>query len=158
MSLQRIAMVVTAGLISQTVANIARSIFTDDDWDEIWTIGGYAKATALAPLQGLFLWGTALDIGLSMILGAKWWMAPRDPAIEAMSRAYQAGKHIEDIVDFAHPEEMAKEWGHITRSFTLAAAIPGVSQAGAAMTAVPAAALNLVQQMVAGYQKATEEE
>ena len=130
-------------ITAQTVANIYRDLFSSDDDDEIWTQEGYMKAMALPMISGMFVVGTVLDVAISEFVGEKWWAPARDPLIEAAQRGRQAIKHIEDIVDINHPDEMLKEWDHVARTMVGIGAVAGPP--GAPVVAMPAMLVNALK-------------
>lgn len=134
---RRIGVVFLGALLAQTVSNIYRDIFSDDDDDEIWTAGGYAKALALAPFQGFFLLGTAIDVALSSMTGQRAYTNSSNPLVNAGSNAITAAKHSSDILQTDDMEAFYKELGRIARAISLTP-----------VTAVPAAVLNPVKPIV----------
>jgi len=135
---RRIGVVFLGALLAQTASNIYRDIFTDDDDDEIWwNPGSWAKALALAPLQGFFLLGTAIDVALSSMTGQRAYTNSSNPLVTAGSNAIVAAKHASDILQTDDMEAFYKELGRIARAISLTP-----------VTAVPAAVLNPVKPIV----------
>jgi hypothetical protein len=58
-------------LITQTIGNMMRDAFTDDDDDEIWTVEGYMYAMLLGPWSGALQFGPLLEEGFSRIFGVE---------------------------------------------------------------------------------------
>ena len=135
--LRRIGVVFLGAMLAQTVSNIYRDLFSDDDDDEIWTASGYGKAAMLAPFQGLFLLGTAIDVGLSSMFGERAYTNSSNPLVTAGSNAIVAAKHSSDILQTDDMEAFFKELGRIARAISLTP-----------VTAVPAAVLNPVKPIV----------
>lgn len=50
------------GFLTQTIGNIARTAFSDDDADEIWEVGDYLRAMILGPLTGALYLGPVVDL------------------------------------------------------------------------------------------------
>jgi len=134
---RRIGVVFLGAMLAQTVSNIYRDIFSDDDDDEIWTARGYAKALALAPFQGFFLLGTAIDVALSSMTGQRAYTNSSNPLVTAGSNAIVAAKHSSDVLQTDDMEAFYKELGRIARAISLTP-----------VTAVPAAVLNPVKPIV----------
>jgi hypothetical protein len=134
---RRIGVVFLGAMLAQTVSNIYRDIFSDDDDDEIWTAAGYGKAAALAPFQGFFLLGTAIDVALSSLTGQRAYSNSSNPLVNAGNNAIVAGKHASDILQTDDMEAFFKELGRIARAISLTP-----------VTAVPAAVLNPVKPIV----------
>jgi hypothetical protein len=135
--LRRIGVVFLGAMLAQTVSNIYRDIFSDDDDDEIWTAGGYAKAAMLAPFQGFFLLGTAIDVAASSLTGQRAYTNSSNPLVTAGINAINAAKHSSDILQTDDMEAFFKELGRIARAISLTP-----------VTAVPAAVLNPVKPIV----------
>jgi hypothetical protein len=134
---RRIGVVFLGALLAQTVSNVYRDLFSDDDDDEIWTARGYAKALAIAPFQGFFLLGTAIDVALSSMTGQRAYTNSSNPLVTAGSNAITAAKHSSDILQTDDMEAFYKELGRIARAISLTP-----------VTAVPAAVLNPVKPIV----------
>jgi hypothetical protein len=135
--LRRIGVVFLGAMLAQTVSNIYRDIFSDDDDDEIWTAGGYAKAAMLAPFQGFFLLGTAIDVAASSLTGQRAYTNSSNPLVTAGINAINAAKHSSDILQTDDMEAFFKELGRIARAISLTP-----------VAAVPAAVLNPVKPIV----------
>jgi hypothetical protein len=131
---RKIGVVMLGALISQTVANVYRDTFSDDTDDKIWTVGGYAKALALAPLQGFFLLGTAVDVGLSSVSGQPSYQNSSNPLVTSGENAIRAAKHSSDILQTDNMDKWMDELNRIARALAVTP-----------VTAVPASVLNLAK-------------
>jgi len=131
---RRIGAVMLGALLSQTVANVYRDIFSDDSDDKIWTVGGYAKALALAPFQGFFLLGTAIDVGLSSVSGQPSYQNSSNPLVTSGENAIRAAKHAGDILQTDNMDKWMDELNRIARALAVTP-----------VTAVPAAVLNVAK-------------
>ncbi len=60
---------VVQGVIQQTLGNLFRSAFSDDDMDEIWEWEDYARAVAVGPLTAAFFFGPMLEAVVSWFGG-----------------------------------------------------------------------------------------
>jgi hypothetical protein len=144
---RRIIAVELMAALSHVVASSYRDAFTDDDDEDIWTLGGWVRALALAPLQGYLFFGTMFDSVLSQLSGAGWFAPTQNPLISVGQSGLRALKNADDILAFDDPDALLKEWAAIAR--TLAVAPP---------MAAPAVLLNMVKPVVGLYQNATTEE
>jgi hypothetical protein len=135
--LRRIGVVFLGAILAQTVSNVYRDIFSDDDDDEIWTAAGYARAAALAPFQGFFLLGTAIDVGVSSVMGQRTYTNSSNPLVTSVGNAVVAGKNASDILQTDDPEKFFKELGRIARAIAVTP-----------VTAVPAAVLNVAKPII----------
>jgi hypothetical protein len=148
--MRRIGVVFLGAILAQTVSNVYRDIFSDDDDDEIYTAAGYARAVALAPFQGFFLLGTAIDVGVSSVMGQRAYTNSSNPLVTSGINAINAAKHSSDILQTDDMEAFFKELGRIARAISLTpvtavpAAVPAAAQA-AALAASQAAALAAAQ-------------
>jgi hypothetical protein len=135
--MRRIGVVFLGAILAQTVSNVYRDIFSDDDDDEIYTAAGYARAVALAPFQGFFLLGTAIDVGVSSVMGQRTYTNSSNPLVTSVGNAVVAGKNASDILQTDDPEKFFKELGRIARAIAVTP-----------VTAVPAAVLNTVKPII----------
>jgi hypothetical protein len=135
--LRRIGVVFLGAILAQTVSNVYRDIFSDDDDDEIYTAAGYARAVALAPFQGFFLLGTAIDVGVSSVMGQRTYTNSSNPLVTSVGNAVVAGKNASDILQTDDPEKFFKELGRIARAIAVTP-----------VTAVPAAVLNVAKPII----------
>jgi hypothetical protein len=135
--MRRIGVVFLGAILAQTVSNVYRDIFSDDDDDEIWTAAGYARAVALAPFQGFFLLGTAIDVGVSSMMGQRTYTNSSNPLVTSVGNAVVAGKNASDILQTDDPEKFFKELGKIARAIAVTP-----------ITAVPAAVLNIPKPII----------
>jgi len=146
--IRRILVVETMAVLSHVVASAYRDAFSDDDDEEIWNRGGFAKAILLAPLQGFFFAGTVGELAISKLTGQKTFNSTtQNPLLSSMEQALRAGSNLEDAFDIDDPDAMLKEWNNIFRSMALSPAM-----------AAPAVLLNMVKPALGLYQNATTEE
>jgi len=145
---RRIFTVELMAVLSHVVSSAFRDAFSDDDDEEIWNPGGFAKAILLAPLQGFFFAGTVGELAISKLTGQKTFnSSTQNPLLSSMEQAVRAGNNLEDAFDLDDPDAMLKEWNNIFRSMALSPAM-----------AAPAVLLNMVKPVVGLYQNATTEE
>jgi hypothetical protein len=145
---RRIFTVELMAVLSHVVSSAFRDAFSDDDDEEIWNPGGFAKAILLAPLQGFFFAGTVGELAISKLTGQKTFnSSTQNPLLSSMEQAVRAGNNLEDAFDIDDPDAMLKEWNNIFRSMALSPAM-----------AAPAVLLNMVKPVVGLYQNATTEE
>ena len=145
--IRRIVAVELMAIVSHVISSAFRDTFSDDDDEEIWNLGGFAKAILLAPLQGFFFAGTASELAISKLTGQKFYTSTQNPFVTSMEQAIRAGTNMEDAINFDDPEAMFKEWNNIFRSMALAPWL-----------AAPAALLNMVKPAYGLYQNATTED
>jgi len=145
---RRIFTVELMAVLSHVVSSAFRDAFSDDDDEEIWNPGGFAKAILLAPLQGFFFAGTVGELAISKLTGQKTFNSTtQNPLLSSMEQAVRAGNNLEDAFNLDDPDAMLKEWNNIFRSMALSPAM-----------AAPAVLLNMVKPVVGLYQNATTEE
>ena len=60
---------VLANAVTQTMANVYQSLFTDKENEQIWTVGNYARAIALGHLDGLYAAGPMLSAAATWAFG-----------------------------------------------------------------------------------------
>jgi hypothetical protein len=146
--IRRILVVETMAVLSHVVSNAFRDTFSDDDDDEIWNLGGFAKAMLLAPLQGFFFAGTVGELAISKLTGQKTFNSTtQNPLLSAMEQAVRAGSNLEDAFNLDDPDAMFKEWNNIFRSMALSPSM-----------AAPAVLLNMIKPALGLYQNATTED
>lgn len=145
--IRRIVTVELMAVLSHVISSAFRDAFSDDDDEEIWNLGGFAKAILLAPLQGFFFAGTVGELAISKLTGQKFFSSTQNPLVTSMEQAIRAGTNMEDAINFDDPEAMFKEWNNIFRSMALAPWL-----------AAPAVLLNMVKPVVGLYQNATTDE
>ena len=146
--IRRILVVETMAVLSHVVASAFRDVFSDDDDEEIWNLGGFAKAILLAPLQGFFFAGTVGELAISKLTGQKTFnSSTQNPLLSAMEQAVRAGNNLDDVFNLDDPDAMLKEWNNIFRSMALAPWL-----------AAPAVLLNMVKPVYGLYQNATTED
>jgi hypothetical protein len=146
--IRRILAIETMAVLSHVVSSAFRDAFSDDDDDEIWNPGGFAKAMLLAPLQGFFFAGTVGELAISKLTGQKTFNSTtQNPLLSSMEQGVRALNNLEDAFDLDDPDAMLKEWNNIFRSMALSPSM-----------AAPAVLLNMVKPVVGLYQNATTED
>ncbi|MEI6278298.1 MAG: hypothetical protein WCQ16_02800 [Verrucomicrobiae bacterium] len=125
---QRLVTIELMALLSHVIACLYRDTFTDDDKEDIWTMGGFGRALALAPLQGFFLVGTVSDQVLASLFKQKFFTPTVDPFLDAGKKAIQAVKNFDHAFDASDPDATFREWSNILKSLSLhpSAAVPAV--------------------------------
>jgi hypothetical protein len=92
-------------LVTQTMGNIYRDLFTDDESEEIWTREGYYRALALGPINGLLLAGGFITDMASWLTGARVFQdsrTPLDGAGEAMRKKKfnpENWNEVDEVID-----------------------------------------------------------
>jgi hypothetical protein len=145
--IRRIVTVELMAVLSHVISSAFRDAFSDDDDEEIWNLGGFAKAILLAPLQGFFFAGAVGELAISKLTGQKFFSSTQNPLVTSMEQAIRAGTNMEDAINFDDPEAMFKEWNNIFRSMAVTPTM-----------AAPAVLLNMVKPVVGLYQNATTED
>jgi hypothetical protein len=135
--IRRLVAIEMLALVSHVIASAYRDAFTDDDDEDIWSIGGFAKALLMAPLQGYFLVGAAIDVAASRLLGQPQFSSTNNPLGKWAETALRAGNNLGDISNFDDPDAMLKEWASLMRVFAVSPA-----------AAFPAAVLNLLKPVI----------
>jgi len=144
---RRIVAVEMMALVSHVIATGFRDLTSDDDDEDLWSMGGFARALLLAPLQGYFFLGSVTDLVLSRLTEAKWFAPAQDPFVRTVSTAMRAAGNLDDAVNFDDPDALVKEWTDITRSIAVTPAL-----------AAPAVALNLVRPLVQAWERMNNDE
>ena len=145
--IRRIIAIEAMALLSHFVASSYRDAFSDDEDEDIWSYGGWARAFLLAPLQGFFFLGTFSDLVLSHLLDAGWFTPTQNPLIRIGQQGVRALKNADDILAFDDPDALLKEWNNIARTIAVA---PG--------GAMPAVLLNAVKPIFGAIENAENEE
>jgi hypothetical protein len=145
--IRRLVAVELMAVLSHVVASSYRDAFTDDEDDDIWSLGGWVRAIALAPVQGYLFIGTMLDSVLSQLTGAGFFTPTQNPLLTISQTGIRALKNADDILAFDDPDALLKEWIAIARTMAVA---PGA--------AMPAVLLNLVKPIFGAADNATTEE
>ena len=134
-------------VLSHVVASAYRDAFTDDEDEDIWGLGGFVRALALAPLQGFFFAGTMFDSVLSQLTGAGFFTPTQNPLLTVSQTGIRALKNADDILAFDDPDALLKEWSAIARTMAVAPA-----------AAMPAVLLNIVKPIFGAASNATSNE
>jgi len=117
--IRRIVAVELMGIMSWVLAAGYRDLTSDDPDEEIYTMGGFAQAVMLAPLQGYLFAGTVAASAISYLFGQVSYQSSRDPFLDTVSRGYRSVKHIEDVANFGDPDALLKEWDNIARTISI---------------------------------------
>ena len=145
--IRRIVAVELMALVSHVISSAFKDAFSDDDDEEIWGIGGFAKAMLLAPFQGFFFAGSVAEVALSKLTGQGYFTSSQNPLLNTAESAIRAGSNLDDAFNFSDPEAMLKQWNNIFRSMAVTPTM-----------AAPAVLLNMVKPVVGLYQNATTDE
>lgn len=145
--IRRLVAVELMSVLSHVVASSYRDAFTDDEDDDIWSLGGWVRAIALAPLQGYLFIGTMLDNVLSQLTGAGFFTPTQNPLISVAQSGLRALKKADDILAFDDPDALLKEWVAIARTVAVA---PGA--------AMPAVLLNVIKPIFGAAENAKTED
>lgn len=145
--IRRIVAVELMALVSHVISSAFKDAFSDDDDEEIWGIGGFAKALLLAPFQGFFFAGSVAEVALSKLTGQGYFTSSQNPLLNTAESAIRAGSNLDDAFNFSDPEAMLKQWNNIFRSMAVTPTM-----------AAPAVLLNMVKPVVGLYQNATTKE
>ena len=113
--IRRLVAVELMAVLSHVVASAYRDAFTDDDDEEIWSLGGWVRALALAPLQGYFIAGSVFDGVLSQLTDTGFYTPTQNPLLSVMQSGIRALKNADDILAFDDPDALLKEWVSIAR-------------------------------------------
>lgn len=132
--IRKIVAIELMAVMSHVVAGIYRDLFSDDEDEEIWSLGGFARAILLAPFQGFFFAGTVADLTLSKLTDAKWFTPTQNPLLDTVQTTFRAINNAEDAIAFDDPDALLKEWAAIFRALAVNPAM-----------AAPAAILNILK-------------
>jgi hypothetical protein len=145
--IRRLVAVELMAVLSHVVASAYRDAFTDDEDEDIWGLGGFVRAIALAPLQGFFFAGTMFDSVLSQLTGAGFFTPTQNPLLTVSQTGIRALKNADDILAFDDPDALLKEWSAIARTMAVAPA-----------AAMPAVLLNAVKPIFGAAENAATED
>jgi hypothetical protein len=144
--IRRIMAIELMAMLSHLVSNWYRDIFSDDDDEEIWTAGGFARAALLAPLSGFFLIGSAADVAFSKMLKERSFSSSENPLESAATKGMSAARNLSDTINTDDPDAMVKEWAAIADTVAFAGPV----------SAVPAVVMNMVQTMMGAVETDAE--
>jgi hypothetical protein len=144
---RRIVAVEMMAIVSHVLATAFRDATSDDDDEDLWSMGGFARALLLAPLQGYFLVGSVSEVVLSRLTEARWFTPTQNPFIRTADTAFKAFNNLDDAFNFDDPDALVKEWTNITRSIALAPPL-----------AAPAVIMNLVRPLVQGWERMDDDQ
>lgn len=139
-NIRRLVAVEAMALVSHIIASAYRDAFSDDDDEEIWSVGGFAKALLLAPLQGFFFAGAVAETALNKLAGKGLFTPSRDPFMDTLNSAARGIQNLDQLGAVDQPDKMLREWMDVTRALAVTPSL-----------GVFAAMLNLVRPLV-GYQ------
>lgn len=138
---RRIVAIEMMAVVAHVLATAFRDATSDDDDEDLWSMGGFARALLLAPFQGYFLVGSVSDLVLTRLTEAKWFTPTQNPLIRTADTAMRAFNNIDDAFNFDDPDALVKEWTNITRSIAVTPPL-----------AAPAVIMNLVRPLVQGWE------
>jgi hypothetical protein len=144
---RRIVAIEMMAVVSHVLATAFRDATSDDDDEDLWSMGGFARALLLAPFQGYFLLGSVSDLVLSRLTEAQWFTPTQNPLIRTADTALRAFNNLDDAFNFDDPDALVKEWTNITRSI---AVMPPL--------AAPAVIMNIVRPLVQGWERMDDDE
>ena len=144
---RRIVAVEMMAIVSHVLATAFRDATSDDDDEDLWSMGGFARALLLAPLQGYFLVGSVSEVVLSRLTEARWFTPTQNPFIRTADTAFKAFNNLDDAFNFDDPDALVKEWTNITRSIALTPPL-----------AAPAVIMNLVRPLVQAWERMDDDE
>jgi hypothetical protein len=144
---RRIVAIEMMAVVAHVLATAFRDATSDDDDEDLWSMGGFARALLLAPLQGYFLVGSVSDLVLTRLTEAKWFTPTQNPLIRTADTAMRAFNNIDDAFNFDDPDALVKEWTNITRSIAVTPPL-----------AAPAVIMNLVRPLVQGWERMDDDE
>jgi hypothetical protein len=144
---RRIVAIEMMAVVAHVLATAFRDLTSDDDDEDLWSMGGFARALLLAPLQGYFLVGSVSDLVLTRLTEAKWFTPTQNPLIRTADTAMRAFNNIDDAFNFDDPDALVKEWTNITRSIAVTPPL-----------AAPAVILNLVRPLVQAWERMDDDE
>lgn len=144
MNLQRIAAIEAMALVSHVIASAYRDAFSDDEDEDIWSVGGFAQALALAPLQGFFVVGTMSELALRKLFGEQAFARNRDPFVNTAESAIRAVAGWEKLLYPEDATEGLKAWNTALRGIAFSTPL-----------GAPAALLNIIKPFI-GWQENQE--
>jgi hypothetical protein len=144
---RRIVAIEMMAVVSHVLATAFRDATSDDDDEDLWSMGGFARALLLAPFQGYFLLGSVSDLVLSRLTEAQWFTPTQNPLIRTADTAFRAFNNLDDAFNFDDPDALVKEWTNITRSIALTPPL-----------AAPAVIMNIVRPLVQGWERMDDDE
>jgi hypothetical protein len=144
---RRIVAIEMMAVVSHVLATAFRDATSDDDDEDLWSMGGFARALLLAPFQGYFLLGSVSDLVLSRLTEAQWFTPTQNPLIRTADTALRAFNNLDDAFNFDDPDALVKEWTNITRSIALTPPL-----------AAPAVIMNIVRPLVQGWERMDDDE
>jgi len=147
MNIQRIAVIEAMSVLSHVLGCLYRDWLSDDNDEDIWSKGGFAKAILLAPLQGLFIAGTVSEVTFSKITGGRLFAPSQNPLIDIISSADRAVKNLDNALQPDDPGAMLREWTNILRTIAITPSL-----------GVVAALLNIIKPFVGAYENSQKEE
>ena len=144
---RRIVAIEMMAVVAHVLATAFRDLTSDDDDEDLWSMGGFARALLLAPFQGYFLVGSVSDLVLTRLTESKWFTPTQNPLIRTADTAMRAFNNIDDAFNFDDPDALVKEWTNITRSIAVTPPL-----------AAPAVILNLVRPLVQAWERMDDDE
>jgi hypothetical protein len=144
MNLQRIVAIEAMAVVSHVIASAYRDAFSDEEDEEIWDLGGFVQAMALAPLQGLFVAGTMSELALRALFKEQLFTRNRDPFVSTGESLVRGVSSWERLL---FPEDAAdglKAWNTALRGIAFSTPL-----------GAPAALLNILKPFI-GWQQNLE--
>jgi hypothetical protein len=144
---RRIVAIELMAVVSHVLATYFRDLTSDDEDEDLWSVGGFGRALLLAPFQGYFLLGTAGELLLSRLMEGKWFTPTQNPLVRVADTGLRAFNNLDDALNFDDPDALVKEWTNITRAIAVAPPL-----------AAPAVIMNLVRPLVQGWERMDDDE
>jgi hypothetical protein len=137
LNVQRILVIEAMALVSHVIASAYRDAFSDEEDEEIWSVGGFARAAALAPFQGFFLVGTIAETTLRAMAGERVWAPSRDLFARNIESGIRAAANWEKLIAPEDAAEGLKTWNSALRGIAFSTPL-----------GAPAALLNIIKPFV----------
>ena len=137
LNIQRILAIEAMALVSHVVASAYRDAFSDEEDEEIWSVGGFARAAALAPFQGFFLLGTMTETTLRAMAGERVWAPSRDLFARNIESGIRAATGWEKLIAPEDAAEGLRAWNNALRGIAFSTPL-----------GAPAALLNILKPFI----------
>jgi hypothetical protein len=144
---RRIVAIELMAVVSHVLATYFRDLTSDDEDEDLWSVGGFGRALLLAPFQGYFLLGTAGELLLSRLMEGKWFTPTQNPLVRVADTGLRAFNNLDNALNFDDPDALVKEWTNITRAIAVAPPL-----------AAPAVIMNIVRPLVQGWERMDDDE
>jgi hypothetical protein len=136
-AIQRILAIEAMALVSHVIASAYRDAFSDEEDEEIWSVGGFARALALAPFQGFFLAGTMAETTLRALAGEEVWVPSRDLFARNIESGIRAASNWEKLIAPEDAAQGLQAWNNALRGIAYSTPL-----------GAPAALLNILKPFI----------